>query len=84
MILEATMRTCRHLAAFVIKVEVLDPAKAGLPPWGAVCEDCAATVVEALQAQSNKIVAKHPSGKSSAAGVWARIKRLLEDWKVAP
>lgn len=86
------MRICRHLKAFEITVKVTDHGAAGLPPWMALCEDCAATVFEALKAyqdQENKPRtvtmadgSSHDiqrSGKSSGAVNWARAGRILED-----
>ena len=73
------MRRCRHLKAFTITVEVNDPSKAGLPPWMVACQDCSATIFEALEFQSGKITASQSSGKSGAAVTWARIKRLRDD-----
>jgi hypothetical protein len=73
------MRTCRHLEAFDISVAVNDPSKAGLPPWMALCENCAADVVDALRAQVKAIVDRHPSGKSSSAVRAAHYKRVLND-----
>lgn len=78
------MRKCRHLAAFDISYRVVDQATSGLPPWGAVCEDCASTIVEVLRLQLEKIASSHPSGKSSSAQTWARIRRLLGDWEALP
>ena len=77
------MRICTHLEAFAIEVKIIDPARSGLPPWMAVCEDCAATIFEAMEERMERIKAKNPSGKSSFAVSWARTKRLL-DWLRLP
>lgn len=74
------MRTCRHLKPFKITVEVIDAAKAGLPPWGAMCENCAFTVVEALRLHSRQIADSQPGGKSLSSQTWIRIKSLIKDW----
>ena len=73
------LRRCRHLKAFEITTKVLDASNAGLPPWGVICQDCAAPVFEALETVRQQIESKHPSGKSQAAVTWARTKRLLAD-----
>ena len=74
------MRTCKHLNAFEITVNIIDSANSGLPPWMAVCEDCASIVFDALETRKKQIEERRPrySGKSGAAVSWARIKRLLE------
>lgn len=71
------MRICKHIEAFRIEVSVTDSSRSALPPWMAVCEDCAATVFEALEAQQGAIAARRPSGKSGSASKWARTRRLL-------
>ena len=71
------MRICTHLEAFSIVVKVVDHSNSGLPPWMSVCEDCAATIFEAMNERISRIAAKYPSGKSESAVSWARTRRLL-------
>lgn len=78
------LRRCRHLKAFDITIEVRDRSNAGVPPWGIVCEDCAATIYETLRERQAQISTKHVSGKSGLAVTWARIHRLLNDWTLLP
>jgi hypothetical protein len=72
------MKKCRHLEDFQIDSKAIGP-NTGLPPWLALCEDCSASVVEALRARMKAIEDQHPSGKSGRAVQWAKIRGVLED-----
>jgi hypothetical protein len=73
------MKTCRHLKAFRIDATATDPSHAGLPPWMALCENCAADVVAGLRHRIADIVSTKHSGKSSAAVTVAHLQRILDD-----
>jgi hypothetical protein len=78
------MRTCKHLHAFKINVEIIDPMHAGLPPWMALCENCAFYATQAMQRRADDIIASKPGPKGERARIWVNLRRILTDlgvWK---
>jgi hypothetical protein len=77
------VRACRHIdEALAIAAETLAKSGAGEPPWMLVCEDCAASMFEAIDWRCEEIEKQQPSsGKSGLASTYARMRRLLEDMR---
>jgi hypothetical protein len=72
------MKRCRHLQDFLIESKPVGP-NTGVPPFIALCEDCAAGAKEALEIRIKAIADSKPSGKGGRAQVWAWSRRIVQD-----